>query len=307
LETGNHQEAEQAEVSVQIEEQSPPAVATKAKRKVKTKSQKQPQSVEDSKPDTESDNSQEEKKIQDPLHRVRHPILPTHPSSVRKLPVPSSKSPKKKDPKKKSPRKNSPKKKGSPRKRKVKEWEEDENEEEELSEGDEESLKEKDNSDDKESLKEKEVSDDDVSVGKMPVLTEAKKRRTIDEDMDADDDEVVPSDYEDEYDVDNFVDFVELEPTTKITPLFEQELVLPRDEKRNQKKPTPFQEIQQQQNNHRTAPKKKKDPVPTVKPNALKNKEWHMIEKSGEIFPMWVEPPEIHGTQYRNMFEYEPA
>jgi hypothetical protein len=44
LETGNHQEAEQAEETVQIEELSPPAVATKAKRKVKrkTKNQKQP-------------------------------------------------------------------------------------------------------------------------------------------------------------------------------------------------------------------------------------------------------------------------
>jgi hypothetical protein len=94
-----------------------------------------------------------------------------------------------------------------------------------------------------ESLKEKEVSDDDVSVGKLPGLTKAKKRRTIDEDMDADDDEVVPSDYE--YDVDEFVDFVELKDTAKIKPLFEQELVLPRDEKRNQKKPTPYQEIQQ--------------------------------------------------------------
>jgi hypothetical protein len=112
------------------------------------------------------------------------------------------------------------------------------------------------------------VSDDDVSVGKLPGLTEAKKRRTIDEDMDADDDEVVPSDYEDD---DKFVEFVELKDSAKIIPLFEQELVLPRDEVRNRKKPTPYQEIQQQQNIHRTAPKKKKDAVPTVKPNVLKN------------------------------------
>jgi hypothetical protein len=99
------------------------------------------------------------------------------------------------------------------------------------------------------------------------------------------------------------VGFVELKDTAKIKPLFEQELVLPRDEKRNRKKPTPYQEIQQQRNIHRTAPKKKKDAVPTVKPNALKNKEWHMIENSREIFPMWVKRPEIHGTEYRNMFE----
>jgi hypothetical protein len=116
LEIGNRQEAEQAEETVQIEEQSPPAVASKAKRKVKrkTKNQKQPQSVEDSKSETESDNSQEEKKIQDPFYCLRHPILPTHPSPVRKTPVPSSKSSKEKSPKKKSP-----KKKSSPWKRKV--------------------------------------------------------------------------------------------------------------------------------------------------------------------------------------------
>jgi hypothetical protein len=258
LETGNHQEAEQAEETVQLEEQIPPAVATKAKRKVKrkTKNQKQPQSVEDSKSDTESDNSQEEKKIQDPLHCLRHPILPAHPSSVRKLPVPSSKSSKEKSPKKKSPMKNSPKKKSSPWKRKVKEWEEDESEEEEveeLSKGDKESSKEKDISDDEESLKEKEVSDDDVSVGKLRAITEAKKRRTIDEDLDADDNKVVPSDYEE----DKFVDFVELKSPAKIIPLLEQELVLPRDEVRNRKKPTPYQQIQQRLNVHKTAKKEK--------------------------------------------------
>jgi hypothetical protein len=98
-----------------------------------------------------------------------------------------------------------------------------------LSTGDEESSKEKDISDDKESLKEKEVSDDDVSVGKLPGLTEAKKRSTIDEDMDADDNEVVPSDYHD----DKFVDFVELKNPAKIISLLEQELVLLSDEVRN--------------------------------------------------------------------------
>jgi hypothetical protein len=103
------------------------------------------------------------------------------------------------------------------------------------------------------------------------------------------------------------VDFVELKSPTKIIPLFEQELVLPSDEVRNQKKPTPYQQIQQRWNVHRTAPKKKKDRVPTVKPNALKNKEWNMIEYSLEIFPMWVDLPEIHGTEYSDMFEPEPA
>jgi hypothetical protein len=87
----------------------------------------------------------------------------------------------------------------------------------------------------------------------LPGITEAKKRRTIDEDMDADDNEVVPSDYKD----DKFVEFVELKDPAKIIPLFEQELELPRDEVRNRKKPTPYQEIQQQRNIHRTAPKKK--------------------------------------------------
>jgi hypothetical protein len=110
LETGNHQEAEQAKETLQIEEQSPPAVASKAKRNVKrkTKNQKQPQSVEDSKLETESDNSQEEKRIQDPFYRLQHPILPTHPSPVQKTPVPSSKSPQEKSPEKKSPKKKSP-------------------------------------------------------------------------------------------------------------------------------------------------------------------------------------------------------
>jgi hypothetical protein len=32
-----------------------------------------------------------------------------------------------------------------------------------------------------------------------------------------------------------------------------------------------------------------------------------MIENSGEIFPMWVNPPEIHGTEYKDMFEPELA
>jgi hypothetical protein len=157
----------------------------------------------------ESDNSQEQKKIQDPFY-----CLPTHPSPVQKTPVPLSKSPKEK-----SPEKRSPKKKNSPWKRKVKEWEEDNSEEEveELSEGD------------KESLKEKDVSDDDVSIGKLPAITQAKKRRTINEDMDAVDDEVIPSNYEDN----KFVDFVELKDPARIIPLLEQELVLPSDEVQN--------------------------------------------------------------------------
>jgi hypothetical protein len=213
---------------------------------------------------------------------------------VRKLPVPSNESPKKKSPKKKSPKKNSPQKKSSPRKRKLKEWELDDSEEEEveeLSKGDEESSKEKvisddeesstekDISDDEEIFKEKEVSDDDVSVGKLPANTQAKKRRTIDEDMDADDDEILPNNFED----DKFVEFVERKDPAKIIPLLEQELVLPSDEVRNRKKPTPYQQIQQCQNVHKTAPKKKTDRVPTIKPNALKNKEWHKIENSLEI------------------------
>jgi hypothetical protein len=119
-----------------------------------------------------------------------------HPSPVQKTPDPSSKSPKEKSPKKKSPKKKSPKKKRSPQKRKFKEWEEDNSEEEveELSEGDKESLKGKDISDDNESFKEKDISDDDVAVGKLPAITQAKKRRSINEDMDADDDKVIPRD-----------------------------------------------------------------------------------------------------------------
>jgi hypothetical protein len=74
-----------------------------------------------------------------------------------------------------------------------------------------------------------------------------------------------------------------------------------------EKKPTPYQQIQQCRNVHKTAPKKKKDRIPTVKRNALKNKEWNMIENSSEIFPMWVDPPEIHGTEYKDMFEPKMA
>jgi hypothetical protein len=153
-------------------------------------------------------------------------------------------------------------------------------------------------------LQEKDVSDDDVSVGKLPAITQAKKRRTINEDMDADDDEqVIPSDYKD----DEFVDFAELKDPATIIPLLEQELVLPSDEVRNRKKPTLYQQIQQRPNVHKTAPKKKTVRVPTVKADELKNKEWHKIENSLEIFPIWVDPPEIHGTEYKDMFEPEPA
>jgi hypothetical protein len=94
-------------------------------------------------------------------------------------PVPSSKSPKEKSPEKKSP-----KKKSSPWKRKVQEWEED---------GSEEEVEELSAEGDKESLKEKDFSDDDDSVGKLPAITQAKKRRTINEDMDADGNKVIPS------------------------------------------------------------------------------------------------------------------
>jgi hypothetical protein len=156
---------------------------------------------------------------------------------------------------------------------------------------------------DKESLKEKDVTDDDASVGKFPAITQAKKRRTINEDMDADNDKVIPSNYKDN----KFVDFVELKDPATIIPLLEQELVLPSDEVQNRKKPTLYQQIQQRPNVHKTAPKKKTDRIPTVRPNALKNKEWHKIENSWEIFPMWVDPPEIYGTEYKDMFEPEPA
>jgi hypothetical protein len=45
----------------------------------------------------------------------------------------------------------------------------------------------------------------------LPAITEAKKRRTINEHMDVDDDKVIPSDYEDN----KFVDFVELKNPAK--------------------------------------------------------------------------------------------
>jgi hypothetical protein len=109
----------------------------------------------------------------------------------------------------------------------------------------------------------------------------SQKRRTINDDMDADNNKVIPSDYED----DEFVDFVELKDPATIIPLLEQELVLPSDEVQNGKKPTLYQQIQQCTNVHKTAPKKKTDRVPAVKPNALKNKEWYKIENSLENFP----------------------
>jgi hypothetical protein len=63
----------------------------------------------------------------------------------------------------------------------------------------------------------------------LPAITQAKKRRTINEDMEADNNKAVTSSHKNN----KFADFVEFKDPATIIPFLEQELVLPSDEVQN--------------------------------------------------------------------------
>jgi hypothetical protein len=136
---------------------------------------------------------------------------------------------------------------------------------------------------------------------KRRITNEAKKKRRIiiEEELENEEDK------EEGVDDDSLVSFIDttlVKPKPKV-PLFEQELVL-EDEYRPIRKPTFYKPIQKSPTKSRKPLKKKKyEIVPNMKDDDFKKLMPHQIEKTSEVFPRWVAPPEVFGTRYSEFFE----